>query len=150
MYSRNERIVGTEVSPLVQTAVLALRESTDFKLISMLLTEGRMPFSEIKDKLKLEPVVVDRCLKRLMNGALLDNYYAKEKESRAYSFYEVTLLGRDLFASLADLGRPSSAVPKARNPFYQPGPEILDDIQKLSELTKRLQRNAGLMRSAEQ
>lgn len=150
MYSKSDGIPATEVSPLIQSAVLSLRAPIDFKIVSLLMQEGSMPFSELRGRLKLKPTTLDRCLKRLMDGALLNNFYAKKEESETYSFYEVTPLGQELFVSLINLGRPNSALPVAPNPFYQPGPQILDDIHKMSELIERLRQKVELPRSVKE
>jgi len=150
MQSESDQNDSTEIDLLIQGAVLSLKEPIDFKLMSLLIRKGPLSFSQLREKLKLKSTTLDRCLKRLMNGALLNNYYAKKKDGRAYSFYEVTLLGQDLFDCLKELGRPSSVVPSVPNPFYQPGPDILDYVQKMSGLLEQLRQHVEMARSVKE
>lgn len=120
--------------------MLSLREPIDFKIVSLLLTEGPIPFSKLRTELQLEPTTLDRCLKRLMDGALLSNFYSKKEDCRAYSFYEATPLAQALFGFLIELGKPRSTIPVASNPFYQPGPEISDYLREILRLTEQMRK----------
>jgi len=112
------------ISPLVQGAILAFKDSRDFDIISLLLAEGSMAFSELRERLHINQTDLDRRLNRLMNGAMVNNFYAKKEGSRKYSFYESTELATDLFSKLNAIQQPRSVIPVDKNPFYDPGPGI--------------------------
>ena len=134
-----------KINPLIREAILALKDAVDFELISLLMVEEYLSFSELKKKLGINPTELDRRLNRLMNGALVNNYYAKRKGRRGHSFYEATSLAKGIFVKLAEIEKPISPIPIAVNPFYMPGPEIdslhrdlrsaLDTVERFRHLT---------------
>lgn len=111
MSSENDRSNVRQLNPFIEKAVLSLREPLDLRILDLLLKEGPLPFSELIKRLKLKPTTLDRSLTRMMNGALLNNFYERNEKRRTYSYYEATLLGRDLFNRLADMGEVNSVVP---------------------------------------
>jgi DNA-binding HxlR family transcriptional regulator len=115
-----------EITPMVQKAIFSLHDPKDFDIMNILAQEGPMTFSDLKKQLSLASIALDRCLTRLMDGALLGNYYAKSEGKKAYSFYEITSLGQDLRVHLMEMSQPMSVMEQIQNPYYRPGPIIAE------------------------
>jgi DNA-binding HxlR family transcriptional regulator len=136
-----------QINPLVQSAILVLKDSKDFSIVSLLINNGATAFSVLKKHLEINQTELDRRLNRLMNGALVNNFYAKHEGRRVHSFYEATELAETIFEKLEDVQKPSSPIPLDRNPFYLPGPDIellhgnlrnaLDTLERLKRLSMR-------------
>jgi DNA-binding HxlR family transcriptional regulator len=119
---RNELVIG--IDPIIQDAVISLKERVDFALIALLIVSESLSFSEILAEFKMNPTELDRTLDRLMNAALVDNFYAKKAGSKKHSFYEATTLAKTLFQELRELQEVKRQRLPWNNRFYRPGSEI--------------------------
>jgi len=114
-----------QINPIIQDAIFAIRDETDLEIVTVLLTDGPLSFSELKSKLKLHQTILDRKLDKLMNSALVNHFYSRTKDSKRYSFYECTALAKDLLDKFYEIQTPRPVVPLAITPFYIPGSDIV-------------------------
>jgi DNA-binding HxlR family transcriptional regulator len=132
---QNELVVG--IDPIIQDAIISLKERTDFALIAMLISSESLSFSEILAELRINPTALDRTLDRLMNVALVNNFYAKKAESKKHSFYEATTLAKVLFQKLRELQEVKRESLPWTNRFYTPGSKITPVGSGFKEVMER-------------
>jgi len=113
-----------QISRMIQRAIMSFNDSVDFNVVSQLLREGPKPFSELREGFDNSNTELRRRLLRLMEGALIVNFFAKRSGDRKYSFYEATDLAEDLFEKMYELQAISPPIQILNNPFYDLGPEI--------------------------
>jgi len=128
-----------EIDPMIQEAILSFKEPTDFTLIALLIACGPLSFSEILEEMQINPTILNRVLDRLINGALVNNFYAKKANSKKHSFYEATNLAKKLIQKLQELQEVKKEDLLSINLFYTPGSEISSIQKELSGVINRLE-----------
>jgi len=66
-----------------------------FRVLSMLAKHEALSFSQLKNKLNLNPNSLHRCLSKLSAHGLIENYYEKKEDQKIYSFYKISSKGRE-------------------------------------------------------
>lgn len=78
----------------------ALSNKYRFALSLLLINEGKFSFSEICRILEREKSSVSNHLKKLELGGIVQNYLEKNEQTRDYSFYKITVYGREIISGL--------------------------------------------------
>ena len=100
----------------LKRAIHALDHDIRLAIISALVENGKMSFSQLKKTLDINQSTLTHHLKILMKGSMITNFYKKEAAIGDYSYYAVTdfckLVLGSLFQTLMQLpSHPSDIVP---------------------------------------
>jgi DNA-binding transcriptional ArsR family regulator len=84
----------------LKDAIKALSDDVRMTIITLLLKETELSFSQLKERLQIDSGTLNHHLKILMKAALVDNYYYKKPNISDYSFYALTSFAEDLIFGL--------------------------------------------------
>lgn len=80
----------------------ALSDDKSVAIVAELLRNGKMRFGEIKDMFRLSSSSLSNKLKKLQNGNLVVNFYAKG-DDLGHSYYDATEISKLVFDSLYNI-----------------------------------------------
>ena len=143
--NQNEKVtqLANEIPTEIKDAVKGLDDDTRLAILVLLLKDGKMTFSQLKDTLHLNSSSLSSNLSVLQNGGLVTNML--EWKNKSYSYYMATNLTKSIIRSLFDLiidyaktpvaagGKESSLKPAMTNLNKLPNDE---NAQVLKEFTK--------------
>lgn len=93
-----DAIIPTEMRRLLH----ALSDDKSAEIVARLLRNGKMRFGEIKDVFGLSSSSLSNKLKKLQNGGLVVNFYAKG-DDLGHSYYDATEMSELVFESLHNI-----------------------------------------------
>lgn len=85
----------SEIPSQLRRAIKALSEDARLAILVVLLKNGEMTFSEVSRALGMSSSNLTHHLKKLIQAALVENYFQRKEDSEEYSFYKPTLLAED-------------------------------------------------------
>ena len=80
----------------------ALSDDKSMEIVIELLRNGKMRFGEIKNRFRLSSSSLSNKLKKLQNGNLIVNFYAKGNDL-GHSYYDATEISELVFDSLYNI-----------------------------------------------
>jgi DNA-binding transcriptional ArsR family regulator len=84
-----------EVPSQLRRSIKALSEKSRLAILLVLLKNDEMTFSELSRTLDMSSSKLTHHLKKLVQAALVENYFQRKADSEEYSFYKPTLLAED-------------------------------------------------------
>lgn len=90
------------IPPEMGRLLCALSDSKSIQVVATLLKKDRMRFGEIKAELGLNSSSLSAKLKKLQDGGLVTNFYAKG-EDLGHSYYKATEISKRVFDSLFNI-----------------------------------------------
>lgn len=85
----------SEIPSQLRRAIKALSEDARLAIVIILLKNGEMTFSELSRLLNISSSNLTHHLKKLIQAALIENFFQRKEDSEEYSFYRATLLAED-------------------------------------------------------
>ena len=85
----------SEIPSQLRRAIKALSEDARLAIVVVLLKNGEMTFSELSRVLNMSSSNLTHHLKKLIQAALIENFFQRKEDSDEYSFYRATLLAED-------------------------------------------------------
>ncbi len=85
----------------VKIAVASLDNSVRQAILILLSKKAELSFSDIKDELGLDKLLLNFHLKNLFSAGLVDHYYRHELGNQKYSYYSITKLGERILTNLS-------------------------------------------------
>ena len=95
---QSDAVIPTEMKRLLR----ALSDDKSVQIVAELLRNGKMRFGEIKDAFGLSSSSLSSKLKKLQNGGLVVNFYAKGSDL-GHSYYDATEMSELVFDSLFNI-----------------------------------------------
>ena len=95
---QSDAVLPTEMKRLLR----ALSDDKSVQIVAELLRNGKMRFGEIKDAFGLSSSSLSSKLKKLQNGGLVVNFYAKGSDL-GHSYYDATEMSELVFDSLFNI-----------------------------------------------
>jgi len=90
----------SEIPSQLRRAIKALSEDARLAVVLVLLKNGEMTFSELSRVLNMSSSNLTHHLKKLIQAALIENFFQRKEDSDEYSFYRATLLAEDFTKNL--------------------------------------------------
>jgi len=90
----------SEIPSQLRRAIKALSEDARLAVVVVLLKNGEMTFSELSRVLNMSSSNLTHHLKKLIQAALIENFFQRKEDSDEYSFYRATLLAEDFTKNL--------------------------------------------------
>ena len=90
----------SEIPSQLRRAIKALSEDARLAIVVVLLKNGEMTFSELSRVLNMSSSNLTHHLKKLIQAALIENFFQRKEDSDEYSFYRATLLAEDFTKNL--------------------------------------------------
>lgn len=83
-------------------AVKALGNDIRYAIIVDLIHKGELTFTQLMNDLEIEPGLLSNHLKILMDGAIVEHYYRHKLFKEQYSYYGLTLFGKDFIRGILE------------------------------------------------
>ncbi len=119
---------ASQVPKEIRKAVKAFGNDIRCAIVVDLVQKGESTFTQLKDDLDIDSKLLSNHLKILMDGAILEHYYKHEFGNEQYSYYNLTLFGKDIFRGILEPLK--SIQPSRRLPAISTGMPLLHIPQK--------------------
>lgn len=86
----------------IKKAVKAFGNDVRCAIVVDLIGKGELTFTQLMDDLDIEPGLLSNHLKVLMDGAVVEHYYKHELGNEQYSYYGLTLFGKDFLRGILE------------------------------------------------
>lgn len=122
----------SEIPSQLRRAIKALSEDARLAILVVLLKNDEMTFSELSRTLGISSSNLTHHLKKLIQAALVENYFQRKEDTEEYSFYKPTLLAEDfsrnMFGILDYTNLLEGALVRVQKPIVYPDlfPSILE------------------------
>jgi DNA-binding transcriptional ArsR family regulator len=136
----------SEIPSQLRRAIKALSEDARLAVLVVLLKNGEMTFSELSRALDMSSSNLTHHLKKLIQAALVENYFQRREDTEEYSFYKPTLLAEDfarnMFGVLDYTNLLEGALIRVQKPIVYPDlfpiklEESIEGLPKLSAMPK--------------
>lgn len=113
--NQNTRLPPNGAVPTEMRLLLrALSDDKSVEIVARLLKNGKMRFGEIKDAFGLSSSSLSSKLKKLQDGGLVVNFYAKG-DDLGHSYYDATEISELVFDSLYSIMYAPDVPPRKQN-----------------------------------
>lgn len=86
----------------IKKAVKSFGNDVRCAIVVDLIGKDELTFTQLKDDLDIEPALLSNHLKILMDGAIVQHYYKHEFGNEQYSYYGLTLFGKDFLRGILE------------------------------------------------
>ncbi len=86
----------------IKKAVRALGHDVRCAIVVDLSRKPEMTFTQLKEDLDIDTGLLSNHLKILMDGAIVEHYYKHELGNEQYSYYGLTLFGKDFLRGILE------------------------------------------------
>ena len=129
MENKNEVITkyANEIPLIARKMISGLDDDVNWAILMILKKFGDSSFSDLEKITTLRKSSLNYHIKKLLDSALIENYYQKKKGREEYSFYELTLLALNLLDSIENLIEPSkNLISLVSEPKFEPSEDLLN------------------------
>lgn len=93
---------ASQIPKEIRKAIGALGHDARCAIIVDLVQKGELTFTQLKDDLDIDPKLLSSHLKTLMDGAMVEHYFKHEIGNEQYSYYNLTLFGKDILQGILE------------------------------------------------
>lgn len=93
---------ASQIPVEIKKAVKGFGHDIRCAIIVDLARKGELTFTQLKEDLDIDTGLLNNHLKTLMDGALVEHYYKHELGNEQYSYYSLTLFGKDFLRGVLE------------------------------------------------
>lgn len=93
---------ASQIPVEIKKAVKAFGHDIRCAIVVDLTQKGEMTFTQLKEDLDIDTGLLNNHLKTLMDGAIVEHYYKHELGNEQYSYYGLTLFGKDFLRGILE------------------------------------------------
>lgn len=141
----------SEVPSQLRRAIKTLSEEARLAILIVLLKNGEMTFSELSRAVDMSSSNLTHHLRKLVQAALVENYFQRRQDSEEYSFYKGTVFAEDFARNVLGVLDYTSLLESALVQFQKPitypvsfESKMLQSTNSESELLLHEQEKHGL------
>ncbi len=86
----------------IKKAVRAFGHDVRCAIVVDLSRKGELTFTQLKEDIDIDPGLLSNHLKILMDGAIVEHYYKHDLGNEQYSYYGLTLFGKDFLRGILE------------------------------------------------
>lgn len=86
----------------IKKAVKAFGHDIRCAIVVDLIQKGELTFTQLKNDLNIDSGLLNNHLGILMDGAIVEHYYRHELGNEQYSYYGLTLFGKDFLQGILE------------------------------------------------